>query len=937
MLKAGAVGYFLKEEAPEELLKGLEKILKGNIYLSSEVTRAALNKESDDSKTSRYNILRTKLKRPLVLDEYLSRERITEQLEKNSDKPFSLVSAGAGYGKSVAVSQWLDRTKSLYCWISMDVEQNDLKIFLTYLVEGIEEIFPGYMNETIKTISGIELPPDNDLFYIFFNELCNIESDLILVLDDYHKITEQRIHNLLENWLSFPPPSLHLCVITRKDPPLKIRSLNTSGRMTEVRMNTLSFTNEEIVRLFKKSINIDLSDRAIQLINDKTEGWILALRLATMVIKDVDDIEGVLDNFEGNMSTISDYLVSEVLSKQPENNRELMLASSILNRFCTELLDAIYSGDDDFTSMNFIEWLQKSNMFIIDLDTQRKWFRYHHLFQYLLQEKLNEKHNKEEITKYHLKASHWFEKQDFLEEAMEYALIINDYDRAAEIIITHRLDLLNNNNYYRLERLHQKIPTHIIDSDPELLLIEMYLQWHHDNFMVLGELEEKMNRVIKQMGEDSYVHIEFLFFEGYNSLFLKKDIEMALGYFEIAMEKIPETYSGPRGMLEIIFMIFSQIGGYYEKVRKMFYELIEKDLAPIRKNRIFQGFFVASIDQANLKEVETNYINAISYTRRTKMKDALGIILYISAAHLTRRNSIEDAQKFLEEALDIRYFAHSRVAIDTMSGLIIIYSLMNEKRRAEEVMTILNDYTAGLGDYFEIFHWSTKIRYCMINNDLDGVKNLLLDYKQPGVLDLVLWLDVPEITYARALIFEGSDNSLVQAEQELKKLEAITNGLHNRIHLMEVKVLQAVLFDIKGDYQRAEKALLGSSEIAEPEGIVLFFIELSSDFESLIDHMPDAIAQRPFVIKIRNQISKISERKTKKTLGEKHKKSNVLSQRELEVLSCVASGLRNQEIADKIFVSVDTVKKHIYNMFQKMNVENRLNLVTKAKVEGILQ
>jgi len=345
---------------------------------------------------------------------------------------------------------------------------------------------------------------------------------------------------------------------------------------------------------------------------------------------------------------------------------------------------------------------------------------------------------------------------------MEHALIINDYDRAAKIIITYRLDLLNNNNYYRLERLQRKIPTYIIDSDPELLLIEMYLQWHHDNFIVLGELEEKMNCVINQLEEDSYVHNEFNFFVGYTSLFLKEDIKMALGYFEIAMEKIPETDSGPRGMLEVIFMIFSQIGGYYEKVRKMFYELIENDLAPIRKNRLFQGFFAASIDQANLNEVEANYIRAISYTRSTKMKDALGIVLHMSAVHLTRRNSVKEALKFFEEALDIRYFVHSRVAIDTMSGLIITYSLINEKRRAEEVLTILNEYTSGLGDYFELFHWSAKIRYNMVNNDLDGVKSLLSDY-EPGVLDLVLWLDVPEITHARALIFDGSTESLDMA------------------------------------------------------------------------------------------------------------------------------------------------------------------------------
>jgi LuxR family maltose regulon positive regulatory protein len=594
----------------------------------------------------------------------------------------------------------------------------------------------------------------------------------------------------------------------------------------------------------------------------------------------------------------------------------------------------MYLNENEINGKELIDFMKSANLFVIDLDVEQKWFRFHHLFQALLEEQLSKKYNKEDIIRFNLKASNWFEEHGLLEEAMDHALTVNDYDRAIEIIKNQRLDLLNSNNYNLLERLQRKIPMSIVESDPELNLVESYIQWCHGNFPRLGELEEKMKGLIEGFEPDSHVHTELLFFAGFNSLFLKGDLPSALKYFDEAMEVVPESSSEPRGVLELHYFIFGQLGGAYDKLKRLYYELIKEDLAPIRKNRIFQGFLAASLDQANLEQVESNHVISISFARESEMKDALGIQIYMAGSMMIRKGSWKNTINFYSEVNDIRFSVHSRVVIDSLTGLIITHSLINEYNKAEEVMRILESYTLGLGDFFKTFLLSTKIRYELIRGDQQAVRKLLQEYK-PGVLDLVIWLDIPEITYARALIFEGSKENLILAESALANLEGMTTAMSNKVHLLEVKILQAILLEKKGEIDKAEQALRSSLEISEPEGIILYYLELGKSFASLIKQMPADIKNKPFVLGILGEIkNKSIKKESPKAVKDK---LNNLSSRELEVLKCTAEGLRNQEIAEKLFISDETVKKHLYNIFQKLQVKNRLSMVSKAREEGILQ
>ena len=327
MLDAGASGYLLKDSAPEELIQAIRKVQKGDTYLDSSITGLMLSNDPPEAPAGKLSILQTKLHRPLVTEDIIHRSRIVEVLHKNVHKPFSLISAPAGYGKSMAVSQWLEQTPQLYTWLSLDEEHNDLRVFLLYLQAAIEKLFPGALVQTGPLLQANELPQLKTLSYAVINDLDRIEQDFIVVLDDYHRIKDKDIHHILDDLIHYPPEHMHLSMITRIDPPLRIDSLLAHERMTDLRMSDLSFTSKEISDLFLNLNHWSLGEETAEAIAEKTEGWIVSLRMAFYGIENQEEASNILSGMKGEGYALSLYLINEVISKQPEEVRGLLLKS----------------------------------------------------------------------------------------------------------------------------------------------------------------------------------------------------------------------------------------------------------------------------------------------------------------------------------------------------------------------------------------------------------------------------------------------------------------------------------------------------------------------------------------------------------------------------------------------------------------------------------
>ena len=444
MLQAGAAGYILKKSVPEDLVNGIRTVIRGDVYLSPAITGIVVSeyKEllakslSTAQMKDASSILRTKLYRPRLSPDLVPRSDLVARLDELLLRPLTLVSSAAGYGKSMMASLWLEAWDGPYAWLSLDEEENDLREFINYLLAAIRNAFPGACETTRSLLQAPELAPVSVLSRYLVNDLDKIEDPFILVLDDYHKIREKTVHNLISALLTHPPQNLHLMLLTRRDPPLLTSTLRGRGQVNEIGTADLHFTVAETKVFLKNTLGLSVDGKTAAIIQEKLEGWPAGVRLMSQSLKHSADLDRLLAGLKGGFAAIVDYLVTEVLSQQSPEMARLMAATAILGHFCAPLCDALQGLDaaPDTGEMNgdeFIARLQMDNLFLIALDTENRWFRYHHLFQQLLQNQLNRHWRPEEIAALHSRATAWFAENEIADDAIKHALAdFRDDERA---------------------------------------------------------------------------------------------------------------------------------------------------------------------------------------------------------------------------------------------------------------------------------------------------------------------------------------------------------------------------------------------------------------------------------------------------------------------------------------------------------------------------
>jgi len=402
MLQAGAAGYILKKSVPEDLVNGIRAVIQGEVYLSPAITgivvseyKELLAKSPSTAQMKEASpILRTKLQRPTLSPDLVPRSDLVARLDELRRRSLTLVSSAAGYGKSTMASLWLEAWDGPYAWLSLDEEEDDFRRFINYLLAAIGNAFPGACDTTRSLLQGPELPPVSDLSRSLVNDLDKIEDPFILILDDFHKIHGKTVHDLMGAFLTHPPRNLHLMLLTRRDPPLLTSALRARGQVNELGSADLHFTVAETAVFLKNTLGLSVDGKTAATIQEKLEGWPAGMRLMSQSLKYSADLDHLMASLKGGFATIVDYLVTEVLSHQPPEMARLMAATAILNHFCAPLCDALQElagapGTGEMNGDEFIARLKKDNLFLIALDTENRWFRYHHLFQQLLQDHLH--------------------------------------------------------------------------------------------------------------------------------------------------------------------------------------------------------------------------------------------------------------------------------------------------------------------------------------------------------------------------------------------------------------------------------------------------------------------------------------------------------------------------------------------------------------------
>jgi len=883
-------------------------------------------------------ILHTKLNRPLIPEDMVPKMQLLALLNKNLHHPFTLVSAPAGYGKSILISSWLQASDCPGAWVSLDKNDNNLRLFMVYFLAAVNRLFPDAGKNTRSLLNADHLPPLSVLAQTLINELERIEQPFILVLDDYYFIQETSIHDLLTEILSHPLQFMHLVVVTRHDPPLQLSRYRAGGQMTEIGIRELCFSIPETKAFLQNSLTISVDDTMVSALNKKTEGWVTGLRLATLAMRHRVDSYDILLEPQADVNYVMEYLFNEVFAHQSPEYKQYLLASAIPDRFCGPLCQimckpGVDQGECEMDGWQFIAQVKRENLFLIGLDKENKWFRYHHLFRKFLDKQLQRYRSPGEISVLHSQASEWFAENGLIDEAFQHALAAGDMNRAAQLVEQNRQAELNADRWYVLENWLSMLPDTVIQQRPVLLLTQVWIHYYNHNHPLIEPILDLIESLLGNEPDEQPLYGEIYLFKGITCLFMGNGA-VSLKYLEDALDRIPVANHMIRGVAEVYFGLAGQMHGQKERVVHVLSDLLHRQpLNDVRKVHVMVALVCINIISGDLTVAATLNQQLRSLVIRINSAAFTAWSLYFQGLIHFCRNELDMAILHLDQAAEIFYTTMRRGSLDCLAGLALVYQSRQQTDNAAATQERLFELIHSLSDpaHLEI------APSCLAHLSLVKAEKPFAPYV-PGINKtsdgeaLLFWLEIPRITHCRVLLAEGADAGLQEAEKKLRECLRLSQDQHNTFQMIGIMVLQSLTLEKQGRTEEALAVLEQAVGLAKPGGFIRPFIEEGPTMEGLLKKL---VRKNIAVDYINQLLAAISQASQPSPSGAEPVDVH-LTGREYDILELLEQRLQTKEISEKLFISTETVNSHLKNMYKKLNVNKRLQAVRKAKDIGIL-
>jgi len=885
-----------------------------------------------------FPLLNTKLHKPPVATDHLHRQHLLDRLNRHRQRFLTLVSAPAGYGKSMLVSYWLETCGIPGAWISLDENDNDLRTFMAYFIAAVESLFPGSCRKTQTMINSPNLPQLRELDSTLLNELDLIEQPCIIVLDDYHLIKETLVHDFLAGLLKTPPKSLHLVIIGRQDPLLPISTLRAKSLVTEIRTRDLCLNQLETEEFLRLRLHLQIDSHTAATLREKTEGWITGLLLAAISLRHKDNPDPMLLESHSDAQYVMEYLFNEVYAKQSPEIRHYLLGSAILDRFCAPLCEAVCVPGIEASSLapggwEYFEWLKKENLFLIPLDAENRWFRFHHLFQKLLLNQLKRLYSSEEINALHARASAWFADNGMITDAIRHALAAGDETGAARLVVQNRHAVLDAGRWLVLEKWLSMLPDTIIQQRPELLITQVWIHYYHFNYGIIPSMLDAAESLLSHQPEEQPLHGEIYLFRAVFYLF-QGNGALSFKFVEDALERISETEHFTRGTAEIYFGLAGQMKGQKEGVVEILTDLLfNQPLGDERKIRVIYVLVFLHIVSGDLSVAFT--LNQQLKTFSTSINSTHYMVWssYFSGLIHYCRNELDPAIDHLSQAAELIYAIMMRVGTDCMAGLALAYQSAQQTDRADATLERLVEYVHSLNDpAFLSIGNSCKARLSLMKGEAPFSPGLPGMNKAVHGETMFFMMEIPAITHCRVFLEEGSDAALQEAEKRLQECLRSCRAQHSTFQEIFILPLLALAYEKQGRPDEAVAVLEETVNMARTGGFIRPFIEPGRELVSPLKRL----AEKNIAVAYIEQILAAFSPPAHPPSSIARTSDDRLTHREVDILEMLAQRLQNKEIAEKLFISTHTVNAHLKNIYRKLDVRNRRQAVIRAKDLGIL-
>ncbi len=895
------------------------------------------------------DILLTKLHAPALPDDWIVRPRLLEHLDQGRLCPLTLVSAPAGYGKSLCVAAWLQTCTESSAWISLDAGESDAGTLTAYLVAAVCGVFAESCPETRALLEAPELPAVPVLARSLANELAAIEVPVILVLDDYQSIEAQAAHDLLCELLAHPLPRLHLILLTRCDPPLPLARLRALGQLSELRIQDLQFNRPESDAFVAQSTRLSLSDRALAHLHDMVEGWPVGLRLVGLALRGQRDPEAFLRGLSGATRNLQDYLVEEVLRGLPIFQREALLKTSILNRFCGPICEAICTHHNDdpasvFEGRAFIESILAKGLFVVPLDEGGVWFRYHHIFQGLLRDHLEKQSIPGRVEALHARAARWFDEQELPDEALHHALAAGDHELARSVVRRHRTDLLNREQWRKLERCLDQLPQSVVAGDAALLVAKAWSGEYRCRSCAVEHLREA--EVQLAIARESEPEAEAIQGE-IDALRTIQEFdlghgEQALTCAKRALARLPAEFEHARAYALVIQALAHQSQGEVSRGLELFHAALQDhDADEASRSLPLTGLSFLHWLEGDLARMRQAALENLRIGEEQGLRASVAYAGYLLGILHYMRGELEEAAEHLRRVIDLRFFASQGEYCHSAFALALVHLGQGHDQEAWATFEALSTYVHQTG--------STKllslVRAFEAEMDLRIGRTAHAVHwsgtASPEPFRSLYMFYVPQLTLARAWLAGSRPERRQAAAKLLDQLLGLPAVAHNVPLRIQALALRALAGAHGSDQTLALERLSEALALAAPGGFVQPFVDLGAPMASLLEQLPPGLSESEQVERIQAAIhAAVSKRAPSAVGGMLIKAGGILFEpltiREQDVLELLCERLRDKEIAEKLCISPATVKSHLKTLFRKLDVGDRRQAVSRAREIGVL-
>lgn len=876
-------------------------------------------------------ILATKLYVPALRAGVVSRPWLIERLDAGLDGKLTLVSAAAGFGKTTLVSTWIAGCGLPAAWLSLDEGDSDPTRFLAYLIAALQTVAPQVGQGALAALhaSQPQPPPAEAILTAVLNDIAALPDRFILVLDDYHAIDAPAVDQALAFLLQHLPPSLHLVIATREDPPLPLARLRARSQLTELRAAELRFTPAEAAEFLNDTMGLNLSPDEMAILEARTEGWIAGLHLAALSMQERTDTAAFVEAFSGSHRFVLDYLVEEVLQRQPAIVQDFSLRTAILDRLCGPLCDAVLQ-DATTAGQATLADLDRTNLFIVPLDNERRWYRYHHLFGELLRQRLQQRFAVDAIAGLHIRASTWFEENDLELEAFQHAAAAGDIDRAERLLEGRGMPLLFRGAARPILRWLASLPAAALDAHPSLWVT--YASALLFISQVTG-VEEKL-----QAAEAALCDVE-----------PDDKTRDLIGHIASIRATVAVTQHDPESIV-------------VQSQRALAY--LDPGNLPVRTAATWTLGYAYHL-QGERAAAGRAYAAALAAS------EPIGhfIITLMSALGLgmlqEMDNQLAVAAETYRRALQLAGDPPLPVACDAHLGLARISYQWNDLGAAQEhtqqalhlARQIANTDRTMACDLF-------LVRWKLAHGDLAGAATLLAAAEQatrqqnfvlqiPGVAALRVLVslrlgdpagavqaahagDLP-LGWARIQLAQG-DAAAALATLAAYRQQAEAKGWADE--QLKAIILQALAHQAGGQRDKALSVLGEALALAQPGGFVRVFLDEGPAMAQLLALAAARGAAPAYTARLLAAFAAGQPQPAGDALSPTVTRTQPLieplSERELEVLRLIAQGLSNPEIGARLFLALDTVKGHNRRIFDKLEVQRRTEAVARGRELGLI-